>query len=635
MFLLKISFLFGEENYNIKDIKKVMEELFEYHIENKILAPKILKRIFKIYVEEFDFEKRYFLKKELISFLDLDEKKIKKIISNIQKEDFSDFFVLNNSIFKAIKRAQKNRLLIKKNLRDLLEDNNLKKKNSKTNSFFVNNKKELFQRQIEEFKNFYLEHQKIVNIDSEKKMEKLFDLYNRKKNRIENRYLSMKEKGEHFFVLQFLKAFAKSLDIHTSFFTNEEAREIRANLEKEFEGIGVVLTETIEGVMIFDLIKKSPAEDSKQIKKGDIIVFINDKNIEETPFEEVLKIMRERKNGQISLGLKRNEKIFYITLQSRAIEMSCERVSFSFEPFGEGIIGKLVLKAFYENSNGISCSKDIKKAISILKQKGDLQGIILDLRENSGGFLKQAIEVAGIFLKNGIVAISKYSNNEIRYLRNLNGKSYYNGPLIILTSKVSASASEIVAQALQDYGVGIVVGDDRTFGKGTIQYQTVTDKESKYFFKVTVGKYFTPSGRSTQVDGVKSDIVVPSIYSSYRIGEKYLKYSLPSEKVEAVFYDNLKDLEPKLKRIFQINYLPYLQKVVTYWKKMVPILQKNSAYRLENDEEYKDYIEKINSKDKKIDLDFQMKEALRIMKDMIFLDIYSRYRLNEEFSKAK
>src|SRR5262249_53796114 len=158
-------------------------------------------------------------------------------------------------------------------------------------------------------------------------------------------------------------------------------------------------------------------------------------------------------------------------------------------------------------------------------------GLVLDLRENAGGFLSQAVKVSGIFLSNGIVVISKYSRGDVHFLRNIVGRSYFNGPLVILTSKMSASASEIVAQALQDYGVGIVVGDERTFGKGSIQYQTVTDMSTDLFFKVTVGKYYTASGRTTQIEGVKTDIVVPTHYAPYHIGERYLEYPLSADKV--------------------------------------------------------------------------------------------------------
>ena len=115
-------------------------------------------------------------------------------------------------------------------------------------------------------------------------------------------------------------------------------------------------------------------------------------------------------------------------------------------------------------ADGVSSEKDIKEAIRSFREKGQL-GLVLDFRENSGGFLSQAVKVAGLFVSNGVIVISKYGKGEVHYLRNIVGRSFFNGPLVILTSKMSASASEIVAQALQDYGVGLVVGDERTFGK--------------------------------------------------------------------------------------------------------------------------------------------------------------------------
>ena len=152
--------------------------------------------------------------------------------------------------------------------------------------------------------------------------------------------------------------------------------------------------------------------------------------------------------------------------------MNDDRIKSSYEVVEGGIIGKITLHSFYESTDGVSSEKDIKEAIRDFRRKGELNGLVLDLRENSGGFLGQAVRVAGLFVSNGVIVISKYGKGDVHYLRNIVGKSYFNGPLVVLTSKMSASASEIVAQALQDYGVALVVGDERTFGKGSIQYQT-------------------------------------------------------------------------------------------------------------------------------------------------------------------
>jgi carboxyl-terminal processing protease len=208
-------------------------------------------------------------------------------------------------------------------------------------------------------------------------------------------------------------------------------------------------------------------------------------------------------------------------------------------------------------------------------------------------------------------------------LRNLDPRIYYTGPLVILTSKLSASASEIVAQALQDYGVGIVVGDERTYGKGTIQYQTVTDTSAASFFKVTVGKYYTVSGRSTQIEGVKADIVVPTAYAPYHIGERYLEYALKNDQIAPAYADPLSDIPANTQLWFQKNYLPFLQKKESEWVQMVPKLKINSGYRLQNDPNFQAFLQKTKEENKEgFDVgvnDLQMGEAVTIVKDMIHL----------------
>ncbi len=115
------------------------------------------------------------------------------------------------------------------------------------------------------------------------------------------------------------------------------------------------------------------------------------------------------------------------------------------------------------------------------------------MRENSGGFLSQAVRVSGLFISSGVVVISKYGDGSLKYYRSMDGSPHYQGPLVILVSRGSASATEIVAQTLQDYGVALVAGDIQTYGKGTIQHQTVTSDRTNSFFKVTVGRYYTVS----------------------------------------------------------------------------------------------------------------------------------------------
>lgn len=612
--------LFAKEHYDVQDIQKVMQKLFSQHVENKNLCPTIMKRMIKIYIDRFDPKKIYLLKEEIFPFVNINDKKAKKIISNIEKNDFSDFYNLNEIFRKAIYRSKNNFLKIK----DVFLQNDFKKKSFEKSVFFAKSEQELFERQEADFFNFYKIQNKISKISSLERKKKLLSLFEKRKEVKEKKYFfSNPVKKNHFFVLSFLKSFSNSLDAHTYFFTEEEAKEMRISLEKEFEGIGVFLSETIDGVAIVNLVENGPAKESSLIEINDIIKEVNGKNIENISFEEVLELIKVKKKGKITLGLKRGDRRFKVSLVPKVIEMEKERVSFSYEPFGNGIIGKIILNSFYENEE-FSSEKDVIDAISKLRKIGNLKGLILDFRENSGGFLSQAIKISGIFLSSSVVVISKYFDGQVRYLRNFDQKNYFKGPILVLTSKFSASAAEIVAQALQDYGVALIVGDKRTFGKGTIQYQTVTDKDAKYFYKVTIGKYFTASGRSTQIRGAKADIVIPSIYHSYHVGEKYLQYSLPQEKINGAFEDSLEDLDDKEKRILQRYYLPYLQRRVLYWNKMVPLLKTNSLYRQSNDTLFVDYLKKISKKEK-IEKDPQIKEAINILKDMIYIDIFSRY----------
>ena len=246
--------------------------------------------------------------------------------------------------------------------------------------------------------------------------------------------------------------------------------------------------------------------------------------------------------------------------------------------------------------------------------------------------MNQAVKIAGLFITRGVIVISKYSQGETKYLRDIDGRIYFDGPLVILTSKGSASAAEIVAAALQDYGTAIIVGDESTYGKGTIQFQTVTDDGAKAFFKVTVGRYYTVSGRTPQIDGVKADLHLPSELAPFNIGERYLEYPLPNDRIAAAYVDPLSDVEERNRAWFQKNYLPNLQEPQTIWQKWMSQLARNSALRLgrdknfnlflQNQERYQGLSIRTYSRPANPSWgqdDLQMAEAVNILKDMIQL----------------
>jgi carboxyl-terminal processing protease len=630
----------------VDDIPRVMERFFGFHIENKELNTTLVKRSFKIFIENFDSEKVYLLESEVSPYLNMSDKTAHAIMMRIRARDYSDFYKLNGLFQESIVRSQALRVFVARKLVEESLDMEAALSVS-TQGKYAKSEKELMERQESRMARFYTFHKSRTNLSTEERRARVCELFEKKISRIEGSYLFLaasgapmdREKIENLLTVRILKSFAKSLDTHTSFFSPEEAHEMRMNLEKQFEGVGVVLSEGVDGVMIADLIKGSPAEQSGKIRVNDLLVEIDGISVQNASFEEVLEMLKNRDKGEIVLGFKRletkNESVFRVPLLKRAIVMKEERIQASYEQTEHGIIGKISLHSFYENSDGISSEKDIKEAIRAFREKGELVGLVLDLRENSGGFLSQAVKVAGLFVSNGVIVISKYGKGEMHYLRNIVSKTYYNGPLVVLTSKMSASASEIVAQALQDYGVALVVGDTRTFGKGSIQYQTVTDEKADMFFKVTVGKYYTVSGKSTQIAGVAADIVVPSHYAPYNIGEKFLEYPLSADRVDAAFVDPLSDLDEKTRRLFQMRYLPFSQRKVSFWKKMIPELKRNSQERIASNPKFQAFLKKVetvaaragtlapNTIDEHISVgreDMQMEEAVNIVIDMISIE---------------
>ncbi len=634
---LAIFLVFGFQSgvFQLKkeDVRKTMEEMLVYHVEYKEFSPLIARRSLKVYVEQFDPDRVYLLASEVKSYLDPKDDKIKSVVQKYRQDDLSEYTKLNRVFQDSIVRSRAFREEIEG---ELVESNENPQIVGGTYLDYARNEKELKERIKKQLiRVLWIEKQAsnlpALNVQQRKK---IFALWEKRFARIENSYLS-ENKSEHYLCMHVLKAFAKSLDAHTSYYSPEEAYEMRTSLEKQFEGIGVVLRESMDGVVIHDMIKGGPAERCGKISPGDLLVEVNGQAVEGIPYEEVLKRLQGDGKEKIQLGLRHSARenesqLYRIDLKREKIVLQDDRVQYSFERFADGIIGKINLPSFYESGEGSSCEIEMREALRALKKQGNLIGLVLDMRENSGGFLNQAVKVAGLFVSSGVIVISKYAHGETQYLRDLDGRSYYNGPLVILTSKGSASAAEIVAQALQDYGTGIVIGDDRTYGKGTIQYQTVTDSGATSFFKVTVGRYYTVSGRSTQIEGVKADIVVPTVYSVLNIGERYLEFPLKNDRIPSAYTDPLTDVDPRNKPWFQKNYLPNLQKKLSMWTQMLPQLQGNSSYRLKQNKDYTLFLKIIEQDKGKLSFtltpqenwgveDLQMMEAVNILKDMAII----------------
>jgi len=641
------------ENLQEESVTKVMEQLFDFHVDAKKMTPLLMARSWRVFLDHFDPKRTYLLYGEVQKFLEPSEAMISKEMKRYNDHDLSSFWEMNALFQDSIYQVRVWRQEWKRDLRKLfVEAEEMKElgEDREVSDEWLLDKGSLKQRNRDQLLNFIISKLEEDSPLTTEKQNKIFGLYEKRVRSNENELLFVDEDGNtydvnqqrHNHVLRVIKAMAKSLDSHTAFFSGQEAYDMRIQLEKGFQGIGVILQEGLEGVTITRLIKGGPAEKSGLVQVDDTIVVVDGQRVESYPFKKVLDLIRGEGDSVVKLGLKRTLKEggeltdveLEIELTRGKVVLDEKRVDVSYETYGDGIVGKIVLYSFYDGEEGVSSEKDIRAAIQELKQKGEIKGLVLDLRENLGGFLMQAVKVTGLFITNGVVVVAKYSDGEIKYFRDIDGYSYYDGPLVVLVSKASASAAEIVAQTLQDYGSAVIVGDEHTYGKGSIQHQTVTNENAEAFFKVTVGRYYTVSGRSTQIEGVISDIVVPTKFYDRQIGESFLDYPLPSDTISASYDDLLVDLGWDSRQWYMKYYVPTLQQRTHKWKEMLPTLRENSLFRINNNKNFQFFLEEMSGETAPIDeeepnrkeaddfgvRDLQMQEAVNVLKDMIILE---------------
>ena len=621
---------FSLEYLREEDIQTTVDKLIEHHVDTQELNENILSRSIVCYIQSFDPFKSYLTKKEIFAFTQSPEIK-KQLLKSYKANDFHVYRNINHVVQESILRARQWRKEWCSNPKQLvLEASSYEI--PKKNSHWATSLSELKERQ----RHNLLSHIALYLSGAPKqryqnKEASLVALCIRQQENIENAYLGFDDFGTpmspdeeaHHFHVRVIKSIAHSLDAHTAYFSKEEALAMRIQLEKGMCGIGVVLKEDIDGVVVKEILPGGPAEKNGQMHVGDIIYRVDGKSIENLSFRKVLDYLRGKEGSSVILDMHTLSGDTTVSLKREKILLEDRRVDVSYEPFGNGVIGKITLHSFYEGEHQISSEQDLRRAIQNLQDK-NLLGLVLDIRENTGGFLSQAIKVSGLFMTNGVVVVSRYADGSIKRYRTVSPKKFYDGPLTILVSKSSASAAEIVAQTLQDYGVAVIVGDEQTYGKGTIQHQTITgDPSQEDFFKVTVGKYYSPSGKSTQLQGVKSDILVSSRYAEEPLGEKFLDYALPSDTCENVLKDTLDDIDSHTRPWFQKYYLPNLQKQETVWKEMLPQLVQNSKQRLEMNKNYQAFLSQLKSLREECDSygtnDLQMEESVNILKDMILL----------------
>lgn len=373
----------------------------------------------------------------------------------------------------------------------------------------------------------------------------------------ERAYRRIKDQKKEDLWSLYVDSFARALDPHSSYLSSDALEDFEIQMRLSLEGIGATLSSQDGFTVIEQLVSGGSAEQSGKLKAKDKIIGVAQgteatfQNVIEMDLRDVVRLIRGPKGSKVTLQILRKKPEgadrFTVTLTRDQIKLEDEAAAVTYHereienPLKKGEklkkkIALLNLPSFYSDNrkNGRSAATDMGRLLKdVKKQKAD--ALVLDMSTNGGGSLRDAVDIAGFFFKTGNVVkqsqrVLAGSTAEYEVLRDTNPEVNWNGPLVVLISRVSASASEIVSGTLQDYQRGVVVGGDHTFGKGSVQSVEYLPA-GLGAIKTTVGMFFTPGGNSTQHRGVDSDIVFPSALSIDEIGEKTLDYSLPPKSI--------------------------------------------------------------------------------------------------------
>ncbi len=629
--LLLFCSLFGAKPPELtpKDTRVKLEEILKAHASHHELTPELITRAFSNYLDLLDPIKTYLVENEVLKWKSPEPELLKQTISEIKKENFKSFEELHGVILSAVAR----RGSIEKRIALSTLPRKIDPKEFKNLSWA----KDEGQLENRVLRIRALQMESAEKLDTDVKEQFLKRLEKRRLSH-EEELVSTSPKERAQLVLSLtLKSVSAALDSQTTYFTPSEASQFMIQVQQRLFGIGAKLRDDLNGFTLVRLIEDGPASTSGKLKVGDKIIAVAGQPVVGMDITEAVELIRGPKGTAVILTILREigegeqkiEEKLDIEIAREEVVLKESRLDIKHEPYGDGTIGILHLFSFYQDGNSSSAS-DLTKAIETLKTTHHLKGIILDLRDNAGGLLPQAVAVTGLFIKKGIVVSVKDNTGFLQHLRNIEGTPIWDGPLLVLTNRTSASAAEIVAQTLQDYGRTLVVGDERTYGKGTFQTFTL---EAAHFgkvnpkgeFKVTRGYYYTVSGKSPQLTGVKADIVVPGIYSHLDIGEKFAKFPLETDQIASNFEDTLADVpmmhRAQISRLYKFNLQPILNTLDPY----VENLKKNSGERLEQSKNYKNFLKQLSDKEAEEEAfepfgqsDLQLIEGCNIMKDLIF-----------------
>lgn len=568
-FILLSGFVFGislkKENPN-KD--KLLLEIISYVLDRGHFDPKDINDVFSenaymSYLENIDGQHRFFLKSDINSF-----NSYRHLIDDEIKNTQVEFF--NLSFEKLMERMSQVEGFYKSLLEtpfdfSIKDEINLDfKKASYANNLTelrsiwrkrlkLNALERFTSKKDEEVQKLEIDVSYVMKTDSELEV-KAREIISENMDAFFERYNDLNRKD--WFSI-YINSIVLQFDPHTSYLAPNDKDRFDASMSGEFEGIGARLQKRNQEVKIVEVISGGPVWRDELLEIGDIILKVAQPNKEAVDIsgmrlDDSIKLIKGPKGTQVILTIKRVDgsiEDVKVTRDVVILEETYARSSLITND--KESFGLIELPKFYVNFqdyNQRNAATDVKKELEQLKQK-NVKGIILDLRNNGGGSLKTVVEMAGYFIREGPVVQVKSTGGKKEVLKDIDPRIVWDGPLVILVNEFSASASEIIAAALQDYKRAIILGSKQTFGKGTVQ--NVFDLNRMITggtygdlgaLKVTTDKFYRINGRSTQLEGVKSDVVFPNRYAYVEMGEKDQDNPLAWDSISPALYKTFEGL---------------------------------------------------------------------------------------------
>lgn len=577
------------------DKDKVLSELVSFVLENYHYEPKDLdsefsRNVYDEYIKSLDPRKRFFLKSDVEEF-----EKYRERIGEELKEHKVDFF--NLTYERIEKRIGEMEAVYQEILEEPFDFNSDEAINTDyENAEFPKTEEERYatwRKQLKfnvlstysDLKNEQADKIEAQQEETEEEAEaeeekEPFEPKSDEELEAEARE-NVKKSLDQFFdinedltkedwVSMYLNTVANQFDPHTGYYAPPDKDRFDIAMSGSLEGIGAQLQKDLETIKVTKLISGGPAWTDGRLKVGDLIQRVKQEDEEEAvsiggmSINEAVKLIRGPKGSEVTLTVKSVDgTVEDIKLIRDKIELEETYLKSAVTEKGENKYGVIKLPGFYFNMEDYkqrNAASDMEKEIGYLK-KEKIDGLVIDLRNNGGGSLTTAIEIAGLFVKKGPVVQVRFGNGKEQTLKHQNSKVEWNGPLVILVNELSASASEILAAAMQDYERAVIIGSEQTYGKGTVQkfidlnrFMKNSDLGDMGDIKITTQKFYRINGGSTQLKGVHSDVVVPDRYSHIDVGERDLNGPLPWDEIDRAGYKkwegyaNLKEAIKKSQR---------------------------------------------------------------------------------------